>query len=269
MRTFRDHLLLAFFSLIECSMTFAQKEFYIPKALITPVHDQKNQLHVSAGRGGGWDLNASYSVSNHFALFTSGTFDKGTKRRISLFGDRYNLKKDDYALKAGFGFFYKPTKTRYYNVVEAYGGVGLYRVRNYSYFIDDYESVDSTMADFWNIFLQINVCRQEKKQELTLALRLAYNKYSEMEFFTYYFATNTSDPRDVYNYLWGITADPVVAYSYKIKELKFNAQLGLSLPLTKARIIQPALYSSIGLATLLARIAIQYNFNFSKKNKLG
>jgi hypothetical protein len=261
------YLALALFFSFKSSTIFSQKEFYIPKALITPVHDQKNQLHVSAGRGGGWDLNLSYSVSNHLALFTSGTFDNGTKKRISLFGDRYNLKKDDHALKAGVGFFYRPVKMRYYNVVEAYGGMGVYRVRNYSYFIDDYESIDSTIADFWNIFLQINVCRKEKKQELTLALRLAYNKYTNMESFTYHSSTNTSDPRDEYKNLWGITADPVVAYSYKAKELKFNVQLGLSLPLTRARITQPARYDRVGLATILGRIAVQYNFNFSKKNK--
>ncbi|TMI77739.1 MAG: hypothetical protein E6H10_18440 [Bacteroidetes bacterium] len=255
MKTFRYHLTWMFFSLVECSVISAQKEFYTPKALITPVHDKKNQLHISAGRGGGWDLNVSFSVSNHLAIFASGTFDKGTKKRISLFGDRYNLEKNDYALKAGFGFFSKPAKTRHYNVVEAYGGVGFYRVRNYSYFIHDYESIDSTIADFWNVFLQINVCRKENKQELTLALRLAYNKYTDMEFFTYHFSTNTSDPRDVYKNLWGVTADPVVAYSYKIKALKFNAQLGLSLPLTRAKIIQPAVYSYIGLATILGRIA--------------
>ena len=222
---------------------------------------------MSAGRGGGWDLNLSYTVSNHLTLFTSGTFDNGTKKRISLFGDRYNLKKEDYAMKAGFGFFAKPTKMRYYNVVEAYGGVGIYRVRNYSYFIQDYESIDSTIADFWNIFLQVNVCRNEKNQELTLALRLAYNKYLDMTFFTYHVTTNISDPGERLKNLWGVTADPVVAYSYKIKAVKFNAQLGLSLPLTRAKIRQPAAYSSIGLATILGRIAVQYNFNFSKHKK--
>jgi len=249
-------------------MTFAQKEFYIPKALITPVHDQKNQCHISAGRGGGWDLNMSFSMSHHFALFTSGTFDKGTKKRVTLFGDRYNLKKDDYALKAGLGWFHKTDKKRFSRVFEVYGGVGSYRVRSYGYFIDYSESIDSTIADFRNVFLQINISRIEKKQELTFAMRLAYSKYLRMEFFSYNLYTNASDPKSEYSPLWGVTADPAIAYSYKISELKFNAQFGLSLPLTRAKIIHPAGYDYVSLATILGRIAVQYNFNFSKKNKM-
>ena len=64
----------------------AQKEYYIPKPLIIPSHDEKQQLYTSIGRGSGYNLHISYSVTNHFAIFTTGVLDQDTKKENKLVG---------------------------------------------------------------------------------------------------------------------------------------------------------------------------------------
>jgi hypothetical protein len=100
--------------------TLSRKAIYIPKALLIPLHDQQQQVHTSVGVGGGYDVNLSYAFTNHLAVFVTGTLNKGTKKRIGLFGDRYNIVKDDYALKYGLGYF-KSIKS-FFNILETYAG---------------------------------------------------------------------------------------------------------------------------------------------------
>ena len=178
-RIFLFYSILIVFSLFGSASIFAQKEYYIPKALIIPIHDQKNQLHISAGRGGGYDLNLSYTVTNHLALFTAGTYDRGTKKRLMLLGGHNNIKKDDRVLKAGLGLFYKCGP---HGILETYAGAGYYSVKNYWYFDIEYPG-DGTWANFWNVFSQINISAEGAKHEWTAALRLSYNKYTKFEFF--------------------------------------------------------------------------------------
>src|SRR5665647_1240211 len=84
---------------------YSQRDFYIPKALLIPVHTHNQELHVSLGFGGGYDANISYSFSKHIAVFATGTLNKGAYNRTSLFGDKYKIIKDDYTLKGGAGYF--------------------------------------------------------------------------------------------------------------------------------------------------------------------
>jgi len=263
------YFLLLTASFLQPPIVFAQKEYYIPKALIIPFHDQKNQLHVSAGRGGGYDINLSYSISNHFAVFTAGVLDKDTKKRRSLFGDRLNIQKDDHVAKAGFGYFFKVNK-RLYNIIETYAGIGFYKVENYRYFIDSRVG-DSTIANFWNIFWQINICRKEKKQELAFALRFAYSRYDSINFFSTDW--NVRYPTSSYKNLGGISADPAISYSYKLYKFKFNVQCGLSLPLfwVKATKVDRDFNQSVRTykqqvapAAILGRLSIQYGLSLAR-----
>lgn len=82
----------------------AQKEYYTPKSLIMPLHDQKNQLHVSAGMGGGYDLNLSFAFTDKLAIFHTSTFDIGPKVRSTILGDRYYVWKNDYVFKGGLSW---------------------------------------------------------------------------------------------------------------------------------------------------------------------
>src|SRR5688572_4878959 len=103
--------LLKCFSIIAITLlpfqVFAQKEFYTPKSLVIPLHDQKNQLHISFGRGGGYDLNLSYALTDKLAIFSTATFDNSTKKRVSILSDKYNVERNDLVLKGGFGYLFK------------------------------------------------------------------------------------------------------------------------------------------------------------------
>jgi len=107
----------------------AQKEYYTPKALLIPLHDQKNQLHISIGRGGGYDLNLSYSFTDKFALFQTASFDNGLKKRTSIMGDMYHVKRNDYVLKGGLGYFHKP-ESSWFSTIETYFGAGFSKIYN-------------------------------------------------------------------------------------------------------------------------------------------
>lgn len=72
-----------------------------------PLHDQKNQLHVSAGMGGGYDLNLSFAFTDKLAIFHTSTFDIGPKVRSTILGDRYYVWKNDYVFKDGLGYFFR------------------------------------------------------------------------------------------------------------------------------------------------------------------
>lgn len=261
----------------DSTMLWAQTDFYIPKSLIIPVHTQQQQLHISAGLGGGYDVNLSYAFTKHLAIFTAGTLKKGTDKRTSFWGDRFNIEKDDYALKGGLGYF-KATNKRVFDLIELYAGAGRYKVDNYRYYRKNSElDNDVTKANFWNIFWQFNAVHKIRKHEITAALRLAYSKYTDLQFWSTH--PNSSHIRSRFENLWGITAEPAASYSYIFNKLKFNVQAGLAIPLLSVpvtkidthtfpdqtivlkdeRMIKEVLFAALG------RLSVGYNFNFKKK----
>jgi hypothetical protein len=210
---------------------------------------------------------------NHLALFSTGTFHQGTVRRSSLFS-RYNIKKNDYALKAGLGYFTKTSMI--FNIIETYIGVGLYNVDNYWYFVKDtpLEGVESTQAKFWNIFWQLNAAISEERSEFTYALRFAYSHYPHFKFYSTHLNSHYISN---YENVWGLNADPVISYSYKWNGFKLNLQTGLSLPLFTAKATRTDTYTfydtiiksedKVDLTSFLARLSLQYTFDFNLKTK--
>lgn len=183
--------------------------------MLIPLHDQKQQLHTSFGIGGGYDINLSYAFTNHFAVFTTGSLNKGTKKRISLFGDRYNIVKDDYAFKYGFSYF-KKTKN-FLNILETYAGYGTYKVSNYWYFPTDLELGSTiTQAHYWNVFLQFNAGRKVEKYEFGVAGRLSYSKYKDIQFYDTH--PNVSYIKSKYENLKGVNVEPAFCLGYKLKK---------------------------------------------------
>ena len=264
-------LLLNLFSL----PLFAQDAYYIPKSLIIPAHNSTQQLYVSAGLGGGYDLNASYSFSQHLAVFAQGIPNFGTKHQKSIFGDKYNIHKNDYTWRSGIEYF-KPSKNKHFNIIEFLAGAGASKVDNYSYFNSN-DNLSVTKASNLNIFLQVNLVKTTIKDESALGLRLAYTRFTNFEFYDVDSDFGTIYLKNKFLNLNGITADPVVNYIRKFGKLKLGLQAGFSVPLYKVKVNQSVEYTNnaqynktvsdetIGLGALLGRINIEYKLDFKKK----
>ncbi len=259
---------------------FAQKDYYTPKSLLIPLHDAKNQLHASLGRGGGFDLNVSYAFTNRLALFSAATLDIGNKKRSTIMGSKYNIEKNDYSLKGGIGYYTKSNK-RLFGILEAYLGVGLSKVDNSWYFIDYGEGVEYTQARYLNVFGQINAGKKRLKSDYAIALRVGYANYTDFDFF--YDHPNFRYIQSRYEGVHGLSADPVISYSYCLGKIKLNAQAGLAVPVSKSsatKIDRYTMYDgtsqivdevrseeNVYLGTVLGRLSVQYTFDFIKKNR--
>lgn len=280
----KKHLqIIIIYTVLMPLFVFSQKDFYIPKSLIIPVHTQQQELHVSLGFGGGYDANISYSFSKHIAVFATGTLNKGAYNRTSLLGGQYKIFKDDYAIKGGAGYFTVLNKPllKQYNILETYIGYGNYKVDNYWYFIDDIDlGFSNTKAKFWNIFWQVNLTEKKKKHETTVAVRVAYSKYTDLQFWD----TGGPYPSNIkssYENFQGITIDPAISYSYLLNKFKINIQAGISSclgPIEVKQINTQTFPNQIittvndrsrnnteGLLSLIGRISLQYNFDLKKK----
>ena len=254
----------------------AQKEFYTPKSLFIPLHDQKNQLHVSFGRGGGYDVTLSYTFTNKLALFTAATFDRGTKKRISIIGDRYDVDRNDYALKGGLGYFSR-TDNNEFPLLEAYVGAGIADVDNYWHFKGDADG-EVTQARYWSVFGQFNAGKRLAKSEYGLGLRVSYAQYTDFNFRSTY--PNASARQSSYQNLRGLTADPAISAGYTLHGVNVNAQVGVALPLMAPSVrrtdthfayegsteTRSVIHSEdkVRLYSLIGRLSLQYKFNFNK-----
>ncbi|HVK97183.1 MAG TPA: hypothetical protein VM368_05165 [Flavisolibacter sp.] len=230
-----------------------------------PFHDKEKQLHISAGKGGGWDVNVSYAFSKHFSFFTAGTYDKGLKRRITILGDPFRIKKNDYAVRAGLGYF-KKIDFGVFNILEFMGGAGTYKVQNYWYFTDAnpyYELMyrEYTNARFTSLFAQMQMAVKGHAGERALALRFSYSRYRSFAVFDAYYSNTQTKLQN----FWTVNIDPVASYSYYFKRFKLNVQSGVSIPLKKVRLEPPSIYETVMLATVLGRLGIQYNLDLKNK----
>lgn len=241
----------------------SQTEYYIPKALIIPIHTHKQELHVSLGKGGGYDANISYALTKHLAVFTTGTFSRGTSKRIGFFGDRFNIYKNDYAVKGGIGYF-STLNHKFVNHIESYTGFGSYKVDNFWFFPAEKETSGyETKAKFWNAFWQFQATHKINKHELTVAIRFAYSKYNELNYRNRNPTYNL--PKTRLEGLWGVTIDPVISYSYLLNKLKFNVQAGMSGFSNSVTISQSNGITKLGLSAPIGRLSVQYNFDFRPK----
>ena len=223
---------------------------------------------MSIGKGGGYDVNVSYAVHGQFVLFATGTLNKGTKKRVGLFGDRYNAVKDDYALTYGVGYFKKEVDKG--KTFETYAGFGRYKVNNNWYFPDDPAlGVSFTKAQYWNLFLQCNWGRKKEKSELAFAGRIAYSKFRDVVFYQNY----PSTVQNKYEHLNGLNFEPAFGLGYPVKRIFINAQIGSSIPLVQSNVTKVSttrltsgttvidLKTSEKLFAFFARLSLQYKFH--------
>lgn len=256
-------------------LVFAQRDFYTPKSLIIPLHDEEKQLFASLGRGGGFDLNLSYTFTSKLALFSTATIDVGNKKRSTLMGSKYNIHKDDYTLKGGLGYFTK-LDNRLWTNFEAFVGVGTSKIDNYWHFTNNMESIEYTQANYWSAFAQLNAGRKKLNSDYAIGLRFTYSNYTDFRFFDDH--PNLNYIKSSYKNLHGLSADPVMSYSYNLKKIKINAQAGLAFPITKPSITQIDTHTTydgttpiitqvsseekVFLVNVLGRLSIQYTLDF-------
>lgn len=237
-----------------------QTDYYIPKALIIPIHSHKQELHVSLGIGGGYDANFSYSLTKNIAVFTTGTLSSGTSKRIGFFGDKFNINKNDYAIKGGIGYFLNLDRN-FINHIESYAGFGNYKVDNFWFFPGERETSGYvTKAKFWNVFWQFHGTHKVKRHELTGAVRIAYSEYNYLNYKNR--NSNYNLPATSLEGLWGVTIDPVISYSYLLKKLKLNLQAGFSGFSNSVTIPQGNGITKLGLSAPIGRLSVQYNLDF-------
>jgi hypothetical protein len=256
----------------------SQTAFYIPKSLITPVHTHRGELHVSLGRGGGYDANVSYAVSDRLAAFATGTLKQQTEGITSIpASNGYARTRDDYALKWGIGVF-RPTRSRLVHLLESYAGVGITKADNHTFRRDRPELGKSfTESRSWNVFWQFNASSKFGRGEFTAAVRFAYFRYPHLR------AWKTYMGGDTYNYqnLGFATVDPVISQSIVFGRFKMNLQYGLSVLLKEARATEVRTRPAPGgplltaqkvpvthlMGAVLFRVGLQYNFDLRKAGK--
>ncbi len=257
----------------------AQRKHYTPPALVMPLHAQRNQLHTSLGIGRGVDINLSYALSDHLAVFATGTLHNGWSRNRSLLagmlgGHPSYYKKDNQALAGGLGYFWRPDANSSKRF-ETYVGAGKFYVDVYresekgtGYFIS------SVQTGYWSLFWQLSSGRKVKKSEMAAAVRISYSNYDDL----YHKDQGGMYKPSVTEGLWGMHIDPALSYSYLWRSFKFNGQLGFSWPLFKVAaketrteyflgeeiVTTEVERQSVGLAGL-ARLSVQYTFDLNHK----
>ena len=248
----------------------AQEGYFIPNALITPVHISKNEAHLSIGLARGVDFNASYTISNNVALFGTALYNIGTYTHTTLFGDKKNAEKNDYAVSGGLIYLLKSNSNFKYEVSL---GLGKYKADNFSYFPG--LSGMQTNAEYWSCFSQFNAIKDKNKSQFGYAGRLSYINYNNFNFYD----SNNSDLIHRYENIWHLNIEPVLVYSLKFKEIKINLQGGLSIPLksnflieymtntntNEDRLVDNYTQTPSGSGNFIGRIAIQHNFVLIKK----
>ncbi|WP_187262969.1 hypothetical protein [Pontibacter beigongshangensis] len=259
---------------------FAQRSFYTPKSLIMPLHDQQNQLHVSVGRAGGYDLHLSYAFTNKFAVFGTATLDHGIKKRRGMLNNRSNIDRNDYVLRGGLGYFRKK-EGRMFPILEVYAGAGVTKIDNYWYSLSSkFSNEEVTKAGYWSYFGQINFGDKLERVEYGVGLRLVYSNYNYFRFYNRH-RSNDFEQRQ-YIGLRGLTAEPGMNITFNLpKRLQVTCQYGLAIPLgtrpvkqtnttayfdgSSITVQEQVERTSVPLMALMGRLGLQYTLYFSQK----
>ncbi len=265
MKKFALALLSVFASiLLFSSLVLAQKDFYTPNALVTPMHTQAKQLYTLIGYGRGVEVNASYSPLPHLALFATGSLNIGTRSRTSILGDRYFINKADYSYTGGVEWFGKVGAF----TIEALGGAGYFWVDNYWAFESSENSKDYLKGSYTSAFMQANVSKQVRNFNFGFATRFSWSFYDHM-YFTSLDGSGSIIESGEYQQFDFISMEPAFWGSYNLNGLLLGAQLGFSIPVTypESNRVSYHVYENIsskekfGEMFMVGRFSISYLFN--------
>lgn len=254
----------------------AQRGAYVANALLIPLHDQKGQLQVRAGWGGGYGLEVSYSLTNHIALFSTAKLDWGARNHTTFLGSTYVQHNNNRLLQSGIGYF-KQFDRRYLNRMELYTGVGASSIDNYWYYAGGSGSKEFTRARYRTAFSQFNVGKKGRRSDIAFGARLAYSRYLDFAYYDNH--PNMRYIRYRYEQVRVMTLEPAVSYGYRWKKFKAAVQGGVALPLATSKANLVAVHTTDAGATvqsiqekpplgaLLGQISLQYRFDLGKKDK--
>ncbi|RNI23437.1 hypothetical protein [Rufibacter latericius] len=260
-------------SILVPSVGFAQVENYTPEPAVLPVHTLANQLHLSAGYAGnrgGYGLTSSYALNSSWAVFASGYLNTISSRSFDILGPGSRTVRKNYNIGAGLGFLL-PRKNPE-NVAEVYLGVGKFYVDNAKFAPSSDDDYNTTQADYWKLFIQLNYIKVKEKVEFGGLLRVPYNRYTNYEFAEVW-NTNVRIDRGFEN-VKGVNLEPVASFSLKKNNVKLNLQAGYSLPIIKSqerpyfieetnrqKVFYPGNDYKTKMSGFIGSINLQYNLN--------
>ena len=166
--------------LLSGCFAYGQQDFFRPKAIPTPFHDQSKQLIGTLGYDGGFDLNCSYSFKDHMSLFATATLDVLPQKVRTILGNEYKILRNDFAASLGGSYYWNGDRM----IFDANLGVGLNKIDNQWRLIGNPERKDFTYADYWNVFSHVSIGRKVEGLIFGLASRVSYATYSTFEFYS-------------------------------------------------------------------------------------
>src|SRR6185503_545041 len=122
-------------TLVTCPSIFlAQKRYYTPAAYQISAHDHKGQLSVSVARGNGYDLNVSYSITDHLCMLLAYGENTRYEQRSTIF-DAYGIQNNNSYKTVRIGYF-KNIKKPWLSKFETYLGYSRAKIDNYWSFLE-------------------------------------------------------------------------------------------------------------------------------------
>jgi len=209
--------------LLSGCFAYGQQDFFRPKAIPTPFHDQSKQLIGTLGYDGGFDLNCSYSFKDHMSLFATATLDVLPQKVRTILGNEYKILRNDIAASLGGSYYWNGDRM----IFDANLGVGLNKIDNQWRLIGNPERKDFTYADYWNVFSHVSIGRKVEGLIFGLASRVSYATYSTFEFYS----TDYQTEPNTYKNLPLLSFEPALFLDLKIIDnLSFNTQLRMAIP---------------------------------------
>jgi hypothetical protein len=193
--------IIIFLLLIICLLNSC-KLAYVPSSVHVPLHENKGELcsQLSFGNNG-LGLQASYSLTNEFAIMTSGQVIKDELLSHMSFD-------------AAIGYFEKNEQNILFETFFGAGYGNAYRLP------DQLNLTEHSQGEYWKFFIQPAIGLKPKSWETSIGLRTVYVNYSSIIF----------PERHNFNRLF---FEPVITVKYGWEAFKFSLQGGGSIALGK------------------------------------
>jgi len=199
--------------------------YYKPLALVNPAHFDAKEYSLALGYDGGVDFNLSYSITKNVALFAGGNANAfAYPKKASV---NYTIHNSNFTGLAGLGYF-KHRQYNFFNIVELFAGGRISTVDNFvrkeNSTSDSFD--DFTQAQYFTLFGQLQTNAMKKKYGLLFASRISYNTYSLLEFYR----RSRSQVSEATSPFGLLALEPAFGLTLPVKNIRFNLQLGVSLP---------------------------------------